>query len=186
MDTKEFNYYLNNINNDKAINALFYFLYPKIIIWTVRRFKNEAFAEDVAAEFFCNLLKYKSNEYIKNPISWTYTLVHNIACSMIKSPKYCKIEIISEEQLLEERYPYIDTDLADEVNDLLFNLDKETRCIIMEKHFEEYTFKEIAQKNNLKIMTVYKKYKRGIKKLENLLKTCPKYECLSRLYNVKD
>lgn len=168
MDTREFNVCMRKIQTDKeALSNIYAYYYPRIILHIHRSYPKVS-AEDIAQEFFLNLLKYNYCCYIKNPASWIYVSCDNLIKKKYGQEKVCieleKCNIDSGEILIDEI-------IVQEDIDKVFSAieDRETREIIYLCYWEGYSLREVAELINKNKSTVKQKHTRAIKKLKQVL-----------------
>lgn len=172
MDVLEFNLLLNRALTDKsAFSTLYKFYYPRIILH-IRRTYPKVDAEEVAQEFFLNLMKRKSYQFVKNPASWIYASCKNI---IIRNHSKTEKEIA----VVQENFgsPFSETlrglnferlfENADLVERIFASIDDETaKKIIYLYYWEGYNLREIAAILKMKTSTVKQKYRRAIIKIK--------------------
>lgn len=175
MDIIKFNYLLNRALTDKeSFSTLYKYYYPRIILH-VKRTYPKVDAEEIAQEFFLNLLKRKSVKIIKNPASWVYTSCKNIiiknhsklskeipvSCEESEAPFIFLMQVLKSEQILENK---------EEIENIFNTLEDETtRKIFYLYYWEAYNFREIAEILKIKVPTVKQKHRRAIKKIKEKL-----------------
>ncbi len=168
MTPERFNKLLKRIKNDKnALETIYDFYYPRIKLHIRRKYRNIS-DEDIAQEFFINLLQFDNFNHIKNPTSWIYTSCDNIAKKYFI--KYELIDIDSE-QICDDSLPLIEEILLnDEIRKIFEILNDETsKTIFYLYYWEGYNLREIAELLKLNKSTVKQKHTRGLKKLKDLL-----------------
>lgn len=175
MDVIKFNYLLSRALIDKeSFSTLYKYYYPRIILH-VKRTYPKVDAEEIAQEFFLNLLKRESVKIIKNPTSWVYTSCKNIiiknhsklskeiltSCEELETPCIIIMQVLQSEQILENK---------EEIENIFNNLEDETtRKIFYLYYWEAYNFREIAEILKIKVSTVKQKHRRAIKKIKEKL-----------------
>ena len=83
MDVFKFNLILKQCERDnKAFETLFDFYYPRIKLHIHKKFP-DACADDVAQEFFLQLMKSHGFKYVQNPTAWVFACCDNIAKRML-------------------------------------------------------------------------------------------------------
>lgn len=79
VDVFKFNLILKQCERDnKAFETLFDFYYPRIKLHIHKKFP-DACADDVAQEFFLQLMKSHGFKYVQNPTAWVFACCDNIA-----------------------------------------------------------------------------------------------------------
>ncbi len=172
MDTIKFNYLLNKSLTDKeAFSALYKYYYPRIILH-IKRTYPKADAEEVAQEFFLNLLKRKSVKFVKNPVSWIYASCKNI---IVKNHAKECAEISVEDNFFEKSFFSCLTspdfvsefEYKTQVQKIFEQIDDEdSKKIVYLYYWEAYNLREIAQLVGLKESTVRQKHRRALKKIK--------------------
>lgn len=83
VDVFKFNLILKQCERDnKAFETLFDFYYPRIKLHIHKKFP-DACADDVAQEFFLQLMKSHGFKYVQNPTAWVFACCDNIAKRML-------------------------------------------------------------------------------------------------------
>lgn len=168
MEKEEFNKLIAEKNNPDGIAfvELYKFLFPKIVIHIIKKYKNRTLGEDIAHNFFHKLLKMEIKEEIEKPLCWAYTVSDNLAKDFFKSEEIHNAYLPDESSydpnakiLLEEYLKLIDT-----------NLDPQSSEIIKMCVLEGFDLKEIAEILEMNYNTVRQKYSRGMKKLRKIFK----------------
>lgn len=166
MDTKRFNDYIQEIPTDiKALIPIYDEYYYRIVVHISYKF-NKQIAEDVAQDFFTDLMQIKANhDYIKYPTSWVYKCCDYIALKHFRcESSYVEL---NEECLASNMFEA--TELSNELKDEILRLEELSQKILFHYYWEGYSQEEIAQMLNLKPATVRQKHHRAIKKLKKLL-----------------
>lgn len=170
MNVKEFNKWIGKLKTDKrAFDTLYKYYFPKIVIHINSKFIGLNMGEDIAQEFFLDLLRKEEIPYIDYPNSWVYTIAEDMAKNRIKKEKTMAELEQKYVAATKEEYDY---EFYEEHAELLNNFDKldsETRKIIIMKIFDGYKFREIAAKMNLTPDAVRQRFSRGMKKLKKFL-----------------
>lgn len=170
MNKSEFNRLLNRIRTDEsALMALYRYYYPRIILH-IDRVYPKINSEDVAQEFFLNLLKMQNTTYIENPTSWVYRACENIAKRVGVKMK----NVFSASDTI--KYISVAADIEGRSIDklhaigLLDKVDDETARLIIYLHYwEGYNFREISELTNINHSTVRQKHSKAIKSLKKFL-----------------
>ncbi len=169
MDVVEFNLMLKGLANDnKAFEALYDFYFTRIIIHIRRKFP-DASADDVAQEFFLQLIKTTKFRYVKSPTAWVFACCDNIAKRMLMGgipsvplfapENYSLSENFMEIEMLDDEMKHVFDMLGDECTKKIFYL----------YYWEGYNLREIAKILSLKPNTVKQRHARAINKLKNNL-----------------
>lgn len=166
MDAKEFSRLLKTIDSDaRSIDAICKFYYKRIVLHVGAKFGKQL-AEDVAQDFFINLLK-KGGEQTKVefPTTWVFTCCENIAKRKLETQHACTghdADRVCADVLTEiEMY-----------GDLFWEMQKlseESRQILYLFYWEGYNQLEIAGILGMDYAKVRQKHHRAVKKLKNLM-----------------
>lgn len=164
METKKFNKLIQNLKTDRKAFDIFYeYYFPKIVIHINSKFVGLNMGEDIAQEFFLNILNKDKISYVEFPNAWVYTIVDDMAKNKLKKDKST---VDLEQKYVASTIEDLDLELYGEYKDLLLNLDSITRQIIILHVFEGYKFREIADFLNMKHDAVRQRFCRGMKKLK--------------------
>lgn len=168
MNEIEFNMLLKNIKTSEyALERIHKFYYSKIVYHVGKKY-GKSFAEDVAWEFFNDLLSTKTFEHVTNPTTWKL-----LNCDSLAKRKV----------MYESRYIYFSTDvfiaennevafkeeLYGDLYDAIKQLNEIEQRIIDLYYWEGYKLKEISEIINLPYNTIKQKHKRILKKLKKIL-----------------
>lgn len=161
----EFNLMLKSIKkSERALETIYNFYYPRII-FHLRKKYGKPFAEDVAQEFFYDLLEKEAFKHVYHPTTWVYLICDNLAKRKVQSEsKYVFLRSViqddeDEEMFKEERYGDL-YQVIKELNDV-------EREIVEMYYWEGYKLREIAAALNLSYPLIRQKHKRIIKKIKN-------------------
>ena len=165
MNEIEFNFLLKTLHsNSHSVEVLYNYYYSRIIIH-IRKKYGSVLAEDVAQEFFNDLLDEKTFPKITHSTAWVYTRCENIAKRKIGSEsKYLytsELTEAAEEDTLYKEEMYGDLYYA------IKQLNSDEQVIVEMYYWEGYKLKEIAKVLDMKYSTIKQKHKRIIKKLKN-------------------
>ena len=173
MTPSEFNRLLSRIKKDeKALEKIYDFYYPRIILHIKTKYKDIS-GEDVAQEFFLNLINTRKFNYILKPSLWVYTSCDNIAKkylieSVAADLEYIQVEdnsiAIIEETIIDENIKKIFKILKDDVSKKIFYM----------YYWQGYNLREIAELLDINASTIKQKHTRGIKKIKEKLKIVAK------------
>lgn len=168
MNPKKFNELLSNIKTDElALAELFDYYYFRIKLH-IQRLYPSLNAEDIAQEFFLQLLR-TSNErkYIYRPAAWVYAVCENIAKRVLSESA---VEPFDSESI---EHVSVDRDDSESVlnrvmaNEMLEQIvEEDSKQIIFLHYWEGYTFKEISEMMGASASSIRKKHARIIKKLQ--------------------
>lgn len=169
MTAKEFNGYLGKIKYDKeSLEKLYDFYYPRIIFRLKFKYK-DADAEDIAQEFFLNLMACDGFGYVNSPTSWVYACCENLVRKKYGKSKESPCDFTLMESVTDDRSPEGIFENV-EAKRVLENIDDEvTKKIIVMYYWEGYNLREISEILGIKQSTVKQKHNRTIKKLKKFL-----------------
>ena len=168
VDKKEFNIHLKKLKTSgESIEELYKYYYKRIVLHIGCKF-SEDIAEDVAQEFFNNLVNAKNEyEYVEFPTAWVYKCSENIAKRKLQKENiYAELtEEIACEEVADEDMKYGD-ELYGDLTLAIKSLDKLTQEIIKMVYVQGYSKVEVAEILNIKESTIRQKHRRGIKKIK--------------------
>lgn len=154
--------------SEKAFEKL-YDKYVKLvyhIVYSYTRCREDA--EDLTMEVFTkvynNFDKYEEKNKIKE---WISQIARNTALNFVTRKK--DKDVIYNDELVDSNHSY-DTNHNELINIFETVLDEETKNIMIFKFIYNYTFKEIAQINDMTIGKVQGLYYDGIEKLREVYK----------------
>lgn len=182
MKKDEFNKLLALIKTNKsALERICDFYYPRIIMHISLKF-NKNIAEDVAQEFFLNLLKAQRFNYVECPTSWIYKSCENLAKKKLINQEIFSEDLLFDNEnyicgLFEKNYDVWFADICNkDVVSKMFDLieDDITKKVFYMYYFEGYNLREISEMLNIKQSTIKQKHARTIKKLKDFLKNVAK------------
>lgn len=167
MSDKEFNNFLVKIKYDKeAFITIYNYYFPRIVMHIRRKYPKVS-AEDIAQDFFLNLLHIENYKYINNPTSWIYTSCDNLVKKTIS-----KIELVDIENLqIKDDKCILNQVIMTEQMRVVFDIlgDDTSKSIFYLYYWEGYNLREITDFLKLKKSTIKQKHTRGIKKLRKFL-----------------
>lgn len=132
VDVFKFNLILKQCERDnKAFETLFDFYYPRIKLHIHKKFP-DACADDVAQEFFLQLMKSPGFKYVQNPTAWVFACCDNIAKRMLigesaklpllVSENYSVSEDLVETEILNDQAKRVFDALGDDCTKKIFYL----------------------------------------------------------------
>ena len=129
----------------------------------------DACADDVAQEFFLQLMKSHGFKYVQNPTAWVFACCDNIAKRMLIGESATLPLLVSENYSVSE--DLVETEILNDQAKRVFDAlgDDCTKKIFYLYYWEGYNLREIAQLLSLNISTIKQRHARGIKKIKNLL-----------------
>lgn len=165
MKAQKFNQLLKELSkNINAIETLYFFYYPRIVQHIGRKY-GYFLAEDVAQEFFLQLIKAgEKQEYVEFPTSWVYKCAENIAKRKLNNEtkyRYSLAEVVAAQT-------------EDPINKLfakniLNSLNDREYQIIYLYYWEGYNQREISNMLKLSPSNVRQIHSRAIKKIRKYL-----------------
>ncbi len=127
--------------------------------------QSKEIAEDITQDVFIKLLISPPHSSIKNPRAWIFQIARNLAIDAIR--KHTNVNIEDRECVTED-----DTETLITVIDIESAI-RRLPCIereIISLHLNcEFTFTETARLVGLSTQTTYRKYRKALKTLRNLL-----------------
>ena len=169
--TNEINEYLKRLKNgDKCLDDFFYAVSGHIKFIAYKYLTDKSFISDVVMNTFCKILDYiQGFDEQQNGKAWISKIAQNEAYSINKREskhRHASLDEVSEE-LVCTTDASISLDFAAGLQNALNELDEIDREIVEYRIFEDLTFEEIAQRLNMYVGTVYKRFKRSVKKINN-------------------
>lgn len=163
MDSLKFNRLLKRYPySHKAVDELFDYYYPLIVMYIAREFRGKIDGEDVAQEFFFRLFKNKAYD-IRAPDAWVRVVARNIALEMLRKE--------TRQQEAEARAAPSDRAEVpeDHSDDILKCLSPIERQVVHLCYWELYRLKEIAELLQMKYGLVKRIHKAAKIKLKREL-----------------
>lgn len=163
MDTRKFNFLIKNIRVAKYFDILYDYFYRRIVFHLKYTYGVE-FAQEVAQEFFIQLINRKSEKihYVQYPTSWVYKCCENLAKRKI-SQEVTASEL-SSDFLLKKEQQY-EVEIYGDLYDVIKALDADSQRILRMYYWEGYNFKEISNILQIKAGTIRQKHNRALKKI---------------------
>ncbi len=170
LDSKRINHYIKQTanGNESAFDKLFVYTYENMKHIAKFYFKNKSNADDVLVELYKIILdKVNSFDSEENGYNWMYTITKNLALDDNRRNK--KIGYISGGyyEIEDNSFQPLKTLIVEEAMAILNDKQKE---LLYRLYWEGYTIKEIAERDNVPISTIYIKRARIYKKMKNFLK----------------
>lgn len=146
-------------------------LYKPLFLYIKKRINNQLDAEDLTQEVFYRLSK-SNNENVKNVKSWVYAIAKNTIIDYYRKKKQPTQEIDSIEIQEELSENASIKELSNCIAPFINQLPDNYREIMKLSELEEVSQKEIAERLNMKYVTVRSKIQRGRLKLKDLFSNC--------------
>ncbi len=160
MKSAKFNFLLERYKYDHgAAKALYLYFYPLIVLNINCNFHNKVDGRDIAHQFFLWLFTYTPEEKIEYPTSWVYNKVYYLSLDVLRKER--KRTTAELKAAIPEN-----TFIPDYASDLLKSLNPQERQVIFLFYWQNYTFKEIALKLELKYAAVKYLHKTAKKKIK--------------------
>ena len=165
-------------NDEFSINQAFNLIYDKyykLVSFCVSQYVKskedvEEIVDDTFISFFDNINKLDANKNLKYYI---LTIAKNNAINHLKKSR----NYISYSDDILADIPYEDNYQSNDIIDSLKNVLKKDELIIIVKYLiYGYSFKEIANEQNISINTIMSKYRRSIKKAYDYFKESDGHE----------
>ncbi len=135
--------------------------------------KDKQYAEDLTQEVFIRVYKHiKDVDPGKSFSAWILTIARNVSYDHIR--KHAKVIVVDQIDVGIEASPendYIKNEFKSSIDTYVQMLPEHLRILIMHKYFEELSYKEISEKENLEIKTVKWQLHDARKKLMKLMDT---------------
>ena len=163
MDSKRFNRLLKTLKKrSRSFDVLYeYYLY-RIVYHITRYVGSDRVAEDVAHEFFTQLLASDKTYEVEYPTTWVYRVCERIAVRMLKrEDKEFDLPDTTETDCF--AHIVLESEVRDALND---RLDPQAREIVYLRYWEGYTLKEIADMMKLEYENAKKICQRAMKTLK--------------------
>lgn len=167
--TNEINEYLKRIKDgERCLEKFFDALSGHIRFIAYNYLVNKSFVDDVVNSTFCKILDNinKFDERL-NGKAWVSKIAQNEAYAINNRER--KHNHVSLEEISEEVVCTTDDssrlEFVASLHNALSKLDERDRQIVELRIFEDMTFEEIANKFNMYVGTVYKRFKRSVKQI---------------------
>lgn len=168
MNEKDFHRILKGLRTkESCFRQLYTFYYPKIVFHITMNF-GESLAEDVAQEFFRDLLfSAELPERVKYPTLWVMRRCDAIAWNMIERDNrdHAYAEL-GRKKYSPKDLRLLDPDFAD-LFVLLSVLDETTERIVVMHVCEGYGLNEVAELLDMSYDAARKRFSRGIKRMRD-------------------
>jgi len=167
-----------NQGDAKAFECLFKLYYTRLTLFANKYLNDIAAAEEIVSDLFVML--WESGHEINfngNLSSYLFKCVQNKCLNYLKHQKVENLYVnyLLKNQLLDETIrsaesPYLEKEMAQQINIALESLPDKCREIFMMSRFEHLKYKEIASKLSLSPKTVERQIGIALDKLRRLLK----------------
>lgn len=163
MDSKRFNRLLKTLKKRSRSFDVLYEYYPHRIVYHITRYVgSDRVAEDVAHEFFTQLLASDKTYEVEYPTTWVYRVCERIAVRMLKrEDKEFDLPDTTETDCF--AHIVLESEVRDALNE---RLDPQAREIVYLRYWEGYTLKEIADMMKLEYENAKKICQRAMKTLK--------------------
>ena len=163
MDSKRFNRLLKTLKKrSRSFDVLYEYYLHRIVYHITRYVGSDRVAEDVAHEFFTQLLASDKTYEVEYPTTWVYRLCERIAVRMLKrEDKEFDLPDTTETDCF--AHIVLESEVRDALND---RLDPQAREIVYLRYWEGYTLKEIADMMKLEYENAKKICQRAMKTLK--------------------
>lgn len=162
----------------RAFECLFKLYYTKLTLFANRFLNNIDAAEEIVSDIFVALWENGHEiNFTCSVSSYLYKSVQNKCLNYIKHQKienlyvnYLERQQLLDEVLLTAEGPYLEKEMARQINIALESLPEKCREIFMMNRFDHMKYKDIAKKLNLSQKTVERQISIALDKLRRLLK----------------
>lgn len=163
MDSKRFNRLLKTLKKrSRSFDVLYEYYLHRIVYHITRYVGSDRVAEDVAHEFFTQLLASDKTYEVEYPTTWVYRVCERIAVRMLKrEDKEFDLPDTTETDCF--AHIVLESEVRDALNE---RLDPQAREIVYLRYWEGYTLKEIADMMKLEYENAKKICQRAIKTLK--------------------
>ena len=169
--TNEINEYLKRLKNGgKCLDEFFYAISGHIKCVAYKYLIDKSFVNDVVMITFCKVLdNIESFDELQNGKAWISKIAQNEAYSVNKCEgkhRHASLDEVSEE-IVCTTDDTTTLDFAADLQNALSKLDETDREIVELRIFEDMTFEQIADKLNMYVGTVHKRFKRSVKDIND-------------------
>lgn len=163
MDSKRFNRLLKTLKKrSRSFDVLYEYYLHRIVYHITRYVGSDRVAEDVAHEFFTQLLASDKTYEVEYPTTWVYRVCERIVVRMLKrEDKEFDLPDTTETDCF--AHIVLESEVRDALND---RLDPQAREIVYLRYWEGYTLKEIADMMKLEYENAKKICQRAMKTLK--------------------
>ena len=163
MDSKRFNRLLKTLKKrSRSFDVLYEYYLHRIVYHITRYVGSDRVAEDVAHEFFTQLLASDKTYEVEYPTTWVYRVCERIAVRMLKrEDKEFDLPDTTETDCF--AHIVLESEVRDALNE---RLDPQAREIVYLRYWEGYTLKEIADMMKLEYENAKKICQRAMKTLK--------------------
>jgi RNA polymerase sigma-70 factor (ECF subfamily) len=186
---------LYNQGNEKAFETLLFRYKDRIFRYIYQKLKDSALANDVFQETFIKIINtLKAGNYNEEGkfLPWAMRIAHNLVIDHFR--KQNKVRLISESSSFDENYSvfhkiasedkdYLQAtsynELEEQILKIIDHLPKVQREIIQMRIFQEMSFKEISESENVSINTALGRMRYA---LINIRKLIEKHELVTEIY----
>lgn len=163
MDSKRFNRLLKTLKKrSRSFDVLYEYYLHRIVYHITRYVGSDRVAEDVAHEFFTQLLASDKTYEVEYPTTWVYRVCERIAVRMLKrEDKEFDLPDTTETDCF--AHIVLESEVREALNE---RLDPQAREIVYLRYWEGYTLKEIADMMKLEYENAKKICQRAMKTLK--------------------
>lgn len=163
MDSKRFNRLLKTLKKrSRSFDVLYEYYLHRIVYHITRYVGSDRVAEDVAHEFFTQLLASDKTYEVEYPTTWVYRVCERIVVRMLKrEDKEFDLPDTTETDCF--AHIVLESEVRDALNE---RLDPQAREIVYLRYWEGYTLKEIADMMKLEYENAKKICQRAMKTLK--------------------
>jgi RNA polymerase sigma-70 factor (family 1) len=167
-----------NQGDAKAFECLFKLYYTRLTLFANRFLNDTTIAEEIVSDIFVMLWENGHEvNFNGNLSSYLFKSVQNRCFNYLKHQKIENLYVnyLERQQLLDEvifsaESPYLEKEMARQINIALESLPEKCREIFMMSRFDHMKYKDIANKLSLSPKTVERQIGIALDKLRRLLK----------------
>lgn len=148
-----------------AFAQLYYELKQPVFVIISRIVRSEAMAEDVTQDVFVKLYASPPDPSVKNPRAWIFRMARNLAIDTLRKQRDTELDDVD----LPGADPAEGIDTRLDLEAAIRRLPRSEREILALHLNAELPFREIAQIVGLTVPAAYRKYRKALKALRNML-----------------
>ncbi|MBV7272454.1 RNA polymerase sigma factor [Clostridiaceae bacterium UIB06] len=167
---------MNEFSHSDNLENIYEYYFPRVYNYVFYRILSKEQTEDIVSDIFLKVAEnvFRFDAKKANFNTWIFTIVRNTLIDYYRLRKI-HISIDDEENNVdpsidfEEQCKLIEDEMLKELYKALTKIDNRTRLIIVLKHFEGLTNREISKRMDINESTVSSIYIRGLKKLREII-----------------
>ena len=151
--------------SESAFSELYDLLAKPIYVIAFRITQSRELAEDLTQDTFLKLYLSPPDETVRNPRAWIFRMTHNLALDACRKQQPEELP----EELPDPQDAVGQTLLRAALEDAMHTLSQEEREVLSLHLNADLTFQEIAKISDRSLPSVYRCYKRALKRLRAAL-----------------